>query len=142
MKKAIYLMSLLMLTSMLTKSQSTSTGKSITITKLIAYEKDNRFYIDWATDGTVETNYWEVQISTDGKRFSTLALVLGADPSQPGEAYAYKGKVDEQKRAAYYRVVHISANGIKQQSKIIKLVKLESMSFINPEIKDKEPVEL
>ena len=140
MKKATYLMALLVLSTFFTNAQPATGGGLINISKLIAYEKDNRFYIDWATDGNNATNYWEVQSSVDGKNFSTIAIVLGADPGKTGDEYGYRGKIDSKNPSVYYRVVHISTAGAKQQSDVIKLIKLESMSFINPTIKSKVPV--
>ena len=140
MKKATYLLSFLVLGVLFAKAQTTSGTSQISITKLIAYENNSRFYIDWATDGGNKTNYWEVQSSSDGRAFSTIALVLGPDPSKTGQQFGYKGKTTTQKQAGYYRVVHISTSGEKQQSNIIKPAKLDSMSLINPDIKNKIPV--
>ena len=140
MKKATYLLFFLVSGTLFAKAQTASTTPQINIAKLIAYEKDGRFFIDWATDGPDKTNYWEVQSSTDGKTFSTIALVLGPDPSKPGEQFGYKGKIAAQKTAVYYKVVHISLSGIKQESNIIKLAKLNSLSLINPGIQSKIPV--
>ena len=140
MKKATYLLIIMVLATLFTKAQATSATPQINITKLIAYEADNRFFIDWTTDKPGTTNYWEVQSSTDGRTFSTIALVLGSDPAKPGEQFGYKGKITTKTSAAYYRIVHISPSGIKLQSHIIKLAKLHSSSLINPEIKVRIPV--
>ena len=137
MKKATYLLILMVLGTLFTTAQTTSASPQINITKLIAYEKDNQFFIDWATDGAGKTNYWEVQSSTDGRTFSTIALVLGPDPAKPGEQFGYKGKITTQKLAGYYRVVHISPSGVKQPGNIIKPAKLHSLSLIKPDIKSK-----
>ena len=139
MKKITYLLAFLLFGALFTKGQTSSADSKMKISKLIAYEKDSRFFIDWATDGADKTNYWEVQSSIDGRTFSTIALVLGPDPSKPGEQFGYKGKISEQKPAFYYRIVHISLSGIKQQSNMIKLAKLDSLSLINPDIKSKTP---
>jgi len=136
MKQAGIALILLLSMGITAKSQEGSRGEKINITKLIAYEKDNRFYIDWATDGKVATNTWEVQGSVDGKHFTTIALVLGADPSKPGDEYGYRGNVAGQKSGTWYRVVHKGRGGI-QESEMIKTMKLESVSFINPEIRTK-----
>lgn len=139
MKKTTYLIIALALGFLNVKAQSEIT-KKVTISKLLVYEKDNRLFIDWATDGTAKTNYWEVQGSVDGKRFSTLAIVMGPDPGKAGEQYEYKGKIDTQNQAAYYRVVHVQEDGEKQPSNIIQMIKLGSMSFVNPDIRNKVPV--
>ena len=140
MKKITYLLAFLLFGALFTKAQTSSIDSKINISKLIAYEKDSRFFIDWATDLADKTNYWEVQSSIDGRTFSTIALVLGPDPSKPGEQFGYKGKITTKTSAAYYRIVHISPSGIKLQSHIIKLAKLHSSSLINPEIKVRIPV--
>ena len=139
MKKSSYFLSILILAALFTQAQTTTANTKINISKLIAYEKDNRFHIEWSTDGTSKSNYWEVQSSADGKRFSTIAFVMGPDPSKPGEEYEYKGKINNQQPQAYYRIIHIDTAGIKQQSDVIKLIKLGSVTFINPNIKSKIP---
>jgi hypothetical protein len=99
-------------------------NQKITITNFSAYEKDNKLVIDWATDGTVATNYWQVQASTDGTQFSTIALVLGPDPRQQGDRYQYMEKIKtgvEPKK--YFRVRHVAVNGSEQLSEIIKPAK-------------------
>ncbi len=138
MKKAIYLL-VFIFGGLFAKAQTTASR--INISKLIVYEKDSRLFLDWATDGTKPTNYWEVQSSTDGKKFSTIALVLGPDPSQQGDEYRYKGSLDK-RGAEYFRVVHIGTAGEIQQSNVIKLMKLEAVSFVNPDIKNKVPAVL
>ncbi len=113
--------------------QAQTTTNKISITKLIAYEKDNRFFIDWATEPGVEDGYWEVQQSVDGKRFSTLALVLGADPRKTGEQFEYKGKINTTNPACYYRVVHFSSQGSQQKSEIIRPLK-DCPYYTNPDV--------
>jgi hypothetical protein len=119
MKKILYIMSLMMLPAMFAKAQTGATGKQITITKLIAYEKENRVFIEWSATGGNEINYWEVQGSPDGQRFSTLALVLGPDPAGTGEYFAFKEKITK-RSAVYYRLVLVSTSGERVQSEILK----------------------
>lgn len=135
MKKVTYLLSVMVLTSLFTSAQTTADTK-INISKFVAYEQNNRLFVNWAADAGSKTNYWEVQSSTDGKRFSTIALVMGPDPSKPGEEYQYKDKITSKNATAYYRIVHVSTTGVRQQSDIIKMMKLDSTSFINPSIKN------
>ena len=104
--------------------QSVCDQKTISITNFKVYENNTQLIIDWATDGTVETNFWQVQSSTDGKKFSTIALVFGPDPRQQGDRYQYKGKVkDATVCKTYYKVCPVDAKGqeinteIKQPAK-------------------------
>lgn len=112
-----------MMMSLFIKAQTASPSKSITISKLTAYEKDNRFNIEWSADGGSETHHWEIQNSNDGKKFSTIAFILGPDPSAKGEEYRYKENWIAIKISPYYRVVHTSNKGVQQQSEMIKPVK-------------------
>ena len=94
--------------------------KNITITNFTVYEKDAKVIVEWATDGVVATNYWQVQISDDGTRFSTIAMVLGPDPRQQGDRYQYMEKIKEGRDATkYYRVRHVDVEGNEQMSKVI-----------------------
>lgn len=95
--------------------------RTITITNFTVYEKDAKLMVEWATDGTVSTNYWQVQISDDGTQFSTIALVLGPDPRQQGDRYQYVEKLKAGRDTSkYYRLRHVDVNGNEQLSKIIQ----------------------
>lgn len=94
--------------------------QNITITQFTVYEKESILFVEWATDGTVPTNYWQVQISDDGTRFSTIALVLGPDPRQQGDRYQYMEKSRSGRDATkYYRLRHVDVNGNEQLSRVI-----------------------
>ena len=94
--------------------------QAITITNFTVYEKDAKLIVEWATDGTVATNYWQVQISNDGTQFSTIAVVLGPDPRQQGDRYQYVEKVKAGRDVTrYYRLRHVDVNGNEQVSKVI-----------------------
>jgi trimeric autotransporter adhesin len=125
MKKIIYLVVLAMAITLNSNAQSTAAGsKNINITNFTVYAKEAKIVIDWSTDGTAATNYWEVQRSTDGVQFSAIALVLGADPRQDGDKYQYMEKVKDSKTTtAYYRLRHIGADGKEQLSNIIQPAK-------------------
>ena len=98
--------------------------QSITITNFTVYEKGAKLIVEWATDGTVATNYWQVQVSEDGKGFSTIAVVLGPDPRQQGDRYQYMEKVRSGRDATkYYRLRHVDVNGNEQLSKILSPAK-------------------
>lgn len=82
-----------------------STNQKIVITNYKVYEKDAQVFIDWQTNGAVAANYWQVQYSTDGQQFTTMAIVFGPDPKQPGDCYKYKGKIRmEAGKKVTYRV--------------------------------------
>ncbi len=101
-------------------AQASLSNPTINITSFTVYEKDAKLIIEWATDGAVATNYWQVQRSNNGKDFSTIAIVLGPDPDQPGDRYQYMEKIKEGRDATkYYRLRHVDVNGNEQISKVI-----------------------
>jgi hypothetical protein len=94
----------------------------IQLKKMTAYEKGDRLFVQWATNGLVATNYFEVQCSTDGKTFKTIAVVLGPDPKQAGDNYQFMGRINSASKS-YYRVCHIDKNGGEQPMEIIEATK-------------------
>ena len=114
---------MILLTALFTKgavAQPALHDQNIIITNFTVYEKDTKLVVEWATDGTVATNYWQVQISDDGKAFSTIAIVLGPDPRQPGDRYQYMEKLRAGRDASkFYRLRHVDLNGNEQISKMI-----------------------
>jgi len=101
------------------KAQKTANDPSLTITNFKVYEKNNKQVVEWGTGSTVATNYWQVQSSTDGATFTTIALVLGDDPTNPGTYRLVNGakKVNSVKK--YYRLCYVNTDGTVQYSKII-----------------------
>jgi len=121
LKKLIYV-SFLLLASYKSHAQVSNNNTTINITNFTADEKANKLSINWSTDGTVPTNYFEVQKSDDGKTFKTIAMVLGPDPRKTGDSYEYAENVkNEIKKPVYFRVCHIGTNGDEQVTKIIQL---------------------
>ena len=85
-----------------------------------------RISIDWSIGNAVSTNYFEIQKSTDGVNFKTIALVLGPDPKQlTGDCYGCFDKyVRKNAKHSYYRLKHIDTNGTEQISETKLLAKL------------------
>ena len=125
LKKIIYLLMITLLISGNSKAQqSVSDQKIISITNFKVYENNTQLIIDWSTDGLIETNFWQIQRSADGQKFSTIALVFGPDPRQQGNRYQYKGKIkDAAGSKAYYKVCPIDANGQQINTEIIQPAK-------------------
>jgi hypothetical protein len=122
MTKYFYLVVLFSALSLVGAAQNNS--KTINITNFTAYAKEAKIVIDWATDGASPTNYWEIQRSSDGIQFTSIALVLGPDPRQIGDKYQAADKLKDIKGLpAYYRLRHIGADGKEQLSNIIQLAK-------------------
>lgn len=67
--------------------------------------------IDWATDNKVATNYFEIERSSDGVNFRTIAMVLGPDPKQNNcDCYECFDKTSTNTKY-FYRLKHVSTDG-------------------------------
>lgn len=117
-----YLICMVLFTAPISKgatAQPALQDQNITITNFNVYEKDTKLVVEWATDGAIATDYWQVQLSDDGKAFTTIAMVLGPDPLQPGDRYQYKEKIKAGRDASkFYRLRHVDVNGNEQISKV------------------------
>ncbi len=97
----------------------------VNITDFTLSTKEHKVMLDWKTDGTIATNYFEVQKSADGINFKTIALVLGPDPKQTtSDSYGFFDKnLAKNVKQSYYRLVHFDTNGNQQLSAVKVLAK-------------------
>lgn len=91
------------------------------ISNLKATVVNNNIVLNWNTTDALAANYCEIQASKDGKHFSTVGLVLGADPSKTDNSFAFKQNLSKMKAGqVYYRVVMIGAKDAAATSTIVK----------------------
>jgi hypothetical protein len=99
-------------------AQKSNCGK-IEITNFHIVKEQNKIAIRWATSDTSMTNYFEVERSSDGKTFKTVAYVLGADPAKSDcECFSCFDKIDARTKESFYRLKHVNTNGSVQFSEI------------------------
>ena len=95
----------------LNAQQTNSKSSNLIIERLAAKIQDNQLLINWASAEAGANNYWEVQGSRDGKEFSTIGLVLGADPQEGNGTYKFKQQIAKLKSGLkYYRVLNVEAH--------------------------------
>jgi hypothetical protein len=124
MKKLIYLVALICVSAFNINAQTTGIRQKPTITSFTVNVKETKISLNWTTDGSVATNYWEVQRSQDGIQFTTIALVLGSDPKQSGDAYKFFERISDCKApVVYYRLRHIDTLGNEMISDTVKVIK-------------------
>lgn len=97
-------------------SQDKKDTKKINYTSFTVSTTQHKVKLEWTTDNSVSTNYFEVQKSFDGKNYKTIALVLGPDPKKPGCDCYDCFDTQMLKKNIYYRLKHIDANGLEQIS--------------------------
>ncbi len=85
-----------------------------------------RVSINWTTDNTVPTNYFEIQKSTNGVSFKTIAYVMGPDPTQTScDCYGcFEKYIQKTSKHSYYRLKHVDVDGGEQLSEVKSLAKL------------------
>lgn len=100
-------------------SAQSAQHKKINITDFHVVKNQNKVDINWSTDKTVITNYFEVEKSNDGKHFKTVAYVLGADPSKTDcDCYGCFDKISTNAKEYYYRLKHVDTNGFVEFSEV------------------------
>lgn len=105
--------------SLNSKAQITKSEQNITFTRfqVTEIENNNKVAIEFATDGSVPTNYFEVQRSADGVNYKTIALILGPDPKQTTcDCYGCFDKMLKAAGKSLYRAKHIASDGSEQLS--------------------------
>ena len=93
----------------------------INIINFKTYRSETKQVIEWATDAAKPTNYWMVQSSSDGKEFTTIGLVLGADPRQEGDKYVFTQPIKKGNSKSFYRLSHVNKDGTEQLTEVISL---------------------
>lgn len=93
---------------------------TVNITDFTVSAKEQKVMIDWKTDGATSTNYFEIQKSSDGVNFKTIAMVLGPDPKKTTcDCYGCFDKYLMKKSSqAFYRLVHVDVEGNQQISSV------------------------
>ena len=122
----ITILTFCLLVGAVAQAQEQAGKNQIKFTRFYLTSNKKRITINWATDNTVATNYFEIQKSFDNKNFKTIALVLGPDPKQFScDCYSCSDKYfSKNAKHSYYRLKHIDVNGIEQLSETKSLAKI------------------
>ncbi|MBX9785220.1 MAG: hypothetical protein K2X48_18180 [Chitinophagaceae bacterium] len=65
--------------------------------------------LSWVADGESKELYYEIERSTDGINFKTIALVLGGFETNGNFSYQYREKLSSSK--TFYRIKQIKQDG-------------------------------
>ena len=104
-------------------AQDMSSQHQISIDGLSAKQSNASLQISWQS-ATSENNYWEVQGSKDGKAYSTIGLVMGADPKGSSNSFSFKQQTEKIKAdLKYVRVIYMEKEGVGYASAPIRLTK-------------------
>ena len=102
-------------------SAQTNQPENTLISNLKASVENNRLIINWVITESASINNCQVQASTDGITFSTIGIVMGADPKQPN-SFSFKQSVSKMKPGkVFYRVVNMENGGRHYASNAVKV---------------------
>lgn len=109
MKKIIYVFAIAFFSSNAYAQQdAVSNTHETTIEGLKASVTGTNLLINWGGAKLTGNEYWEVQASNDGKQFTQIGLVLGADPKVGERNYSFKNNITGTQRGMkFYRVLKI-----------------------------------
>lgn len=94
------------------------------VSNLQASVENNRIIIHWNTTDVAASNYCQVQASTDGKTFTTIGLVMGADPKQTDNSFMFKQELKKMKPGqSFYRILAVDSNNRAYASNVIQAAK-------------------
>jgi hypothetical protein len=93
---------------------------SISVKDFKITQTKTRQQIEWSTDAERPSSYWRVQASKDGKTFTTIGLVLGADPRQEGYKYIFIQPIQESKSKRFYRLSHVDKDGTERLTNVVR----------------------
>lgn len=96
-----------------TWAQAVTTNQGrINFTSFTLNSNQKGIKIDWATDNKILTNYFEIERSSDGINFKTVAMVLGPDPKQTNcDCYECLDRPKSNAKKYFYRLKHVSTDG-------------------------------
>ncbi len=120
MNKTVKHISLLAAFILVLSTANAQTNDLISVKNFKITQTSTRQFIEWSTDAESPSSYWRVQASKDGKTFTTIGLVLGADPRQEGYKYIFV-QPKESKPKKFYRLSHVDKDGTEQWTKAIRI---------------------
>jgi hypothetical protein len=97
-------------------SVSTRSNTTPAIADLSCNTRDNKVYLHWTMDQNQDKNQFEIERSTDGKKFVLAALLFGTD-KEGTEDYKFYEKARSKK--TFYRIKIIGKDGSVSYSGII-----------------------
>lgn len=93
------------------------------ISNLKATVENNNLVINWNLSAIDASNYCEVQASKDGVTFSTIGMVMGADPKQPNSFRFKQGLKKLKAGQVFYRILNMENSGRYYVSNAVKTSK-------------------
>ncbi|PZF73681.1 T9SS type A sorting domain-containing protein [Taibaiella soli] len=113
-------------------NQLISVPLAVNLTNFGATKSGTTAIVNWTTVNEKDNDYFELQRSTDGAHFSTVATVKGNGTTTVQHSYEYRDALNEVKsNTVYYRLYSVAFDGSKTTSKVIAVNNQSKISDIN-----------
>lgn len=111
---------------------NTANGNVLPVTWLYfkGEAKNKSVYLQWATSSEKNTNYFQVEHSSDGKKFEAIGEVKAAGNSQEEQRYEFYDNINDATKV-YYRLAEKDLDGKIHFSEIINVQKERDLSAIH-----------
>lgn len=83
----------------------------------------SQLLMHWSADASKSVGIFEVQSSSDGAHFQTMAYIFGPDPKSNGLDYACKAEAGAEDEIAYFRIKYTDDKGNVETGSIMKFNK-------------------
>lgn len=121
MKKFLYTIAILLVTCVAANAQKQEEAK--VFTNLQVKIENKNLLVEWTGYEAEVSATWQVQASVDGKEFSTIGFVLGAEPKTTND-YKFKQGLSKMKPGLkYYRVLQVLSDDMAIASTTITVPK-------------------
>jgi hypothetical protein len=94
----------------------------VELTSFTAQANSDGVLLKWATASELNNHGFEVERSTDGKEFYTVAFIQGAGTTTEGKEYSYTDNVEYKGgETFYYRLKQVDLDGTIEYSNIVEV---------------------
>lgn len=107
----------------------TSTVLPVTFSNFNAEKKDRGILLSWQTATEVNTAYFNIQRSADGRTFTNIGKVYAAGNTTTASAYSYYDVDEQQGKQMFYRLQVVDKDGKISYSNIRRVTLGSTFSF-------------
>jgi parallel beta-helix repeat protein len=107
----------------------TSIPLPVSLTKFDAVKKERSVLLNWQTETEINTAYFNIQKSTDGRVFTTIGKVNAAGNTTSSSTYSYSDLDKLDGNAVFYRLQIVDKDGKTSYSNVKKLSRNSTFSF-------------
>ena len=107
----------------LATTDSTGSPLPVTLDKFTGKKDGQNVFLNWTTASEINNSHFDVERSTNGMSWSTIASIQGHGTSMTENQYSYSDNLSDMSatQAIYYRLKQVDFNGAYQYSWIVAI---------------------